>query len=130
MPENVPVFESGTTCVSTYTSRPISIEAVQWDGTDERSEGIRQWVERTHQAGAVVDTNHIQHLWDYDHGCYVMPTGKRIFAPYSERCLIVLTLEGEMVAKPEHWIIRGTEGEFYPCIDSVFQRKYAEATDA
>jgi hypothetical protein len=53
-----------------------------------------------------------------------MPTGKTVFAPYSERCLIVLTLEGEMVAEPGRWIIRGTEGEFYPCIDTVFQRKY------
>lgn len=127
MPENVPDFETPTTCANTYTSRPISIEAIQWDGTTERSQQIRAWVERTHQAGAVIDTDHIQHLWDYHLGCYVMPTGKTIFAPYSERCLIVLTLEGEMVAEPGRWIIRGTEGEFYPCIDSVFQRKYEAA---
>jgi hypothetical protein len=124
VPEDVPVFDPPTTCDDTYTSIPVSITAKQWDGTDERSAEIRQWVEQTHKAGAVVDTDHIQHLWDYDLGAYKMPTGKTIFAPYSTRCLIVLTLEGEMVAEPGRWIIRGTEGEFYPCIDSVFQRKY------
>lgn len=107
-----------------YTSKPVTITAIRWDGTDERSLEIREWVERTHRAGAVVDTDHIQFLWDYDLGAYKMPTGKVIFAPYGQRCLIVLTLEGEMVAEPGAWIIRGTEGEFYPCIDSVFVRKY------
>lgn len=126
MPETVPDLPPPAPLGDTYTSRPASITAKRWDGTDERSDEIRQWVERTHQAGAVVDTNHIGHLWDYDLGAYKMPTGKVIFAPYQTRCLIVLTLEGEMVAEPGHWIIRGTEGEFYPCKDSVFQRKYVK----
>jgi len=113
-----------------YASRPITITAIQWTGTTERSSEIREWVERTHRAGGVVDTQHIQHLWDYDLGAYKMPSGKVIFAPYQTRCLIVLTLEGEMVAEPGSWIIRGTEGEFYPCIDSVFQRKYRAVAPA
>jgi hypothetical protein len=124
MPESVPVFEPPATWPATFTSRPITIEAAQWDGTDKSSQAIRDWIERTRQAGAVVDTDHIQHLWDHDLGAYRMPSGKTIFAPYRLRCLIVFTLEGEMIAKPTDWIIRGTEGEFYPCIDSVFQRKY------
>jgi hypothetical protein len=127
MPENVPDLTTPTPLGSTFISRLVSITAIQWDGTDERSAEITAWVERTHRAGAVVDTDHIQHLWDYDLGAYKMPTGKVIFAPYRTRCLIILTLEGEMVAEPGAWIIRGTEGEFYPCIDSVFQRKYEAA---
>lgn len=130
MAETVPVFEPPAPLASSFTSVPVTIEAIQWDGTDECSDRIRRWVEQTHKAGAVVDTNHIQHLWDYDAGCYIMPTGKTVFAPYRERCLIVLTLEGEMVAEPGRWIIRGTEGEFYPCLDSVFQRKYRAAAEA
>lgn len=34
------------------------------------------------------------------------------------------TLEGPMSAHVGDWVIRGTEGEFYPCKDSVFRRKY------
>lgn len=124
MPGNVPVLTTPATCVTTYISIPTSIEAIQWDGTDASAVAVTAW---TKDAGAVVDTNHIQHLWDHDLGAYKMPTGKVIFAPYSERCLIILTLEGEMVAEPGWWIIRGMEGEFYPCKDSVFQAKYRKA---
>ncbi len=41
-----------------------------------------------------------------------------------ERTLKVATLEGVMTASPGDWIIRGTEGELYPCKPSVFERKY------
>ena len=38
----------------------------------------------------------------------------------------ISTLEGKMKALLGDWVICGTEGEFYPCKDSVFQRKYHE----
>ena len=41
-----------------------------------------------------------------------------------EDTLSIQTLEGTMIAKPGDWIIRGTEGELYPCKPSVFERKY------
>lgn len=111
-----------------YTKRPVTIEAMQWDATDETSEAIRQWVERPANlnklGGAVVDTNHIQHLWDYGIGAYVMPSGKTVFAPYKERCLIIFTLEGEMVARPGWWIIKGVKGEYYPCEPGIFTETY------
>lgn len=42
--------------------------------------------------------------------------------PYIE--LTIPTLEGDMVARHGDYIIKGTEGEFYPCKPSVFERKY------
>jgi hypothetical protein len=36
----------------------------------------------------------------------------------------VRTLEGHMYGGVGDWIIRGTEGELYPCKDVVFQKKY------
>lgn len=36
----------------------------------------------------------------------------------------VETLEGPLTIREGDWLIEGTEGEFYPCKDSVFQRKY------
>lgn len=107
-----------------FRKKPIEVEAIRWDGTDETSLAAREWAE---PAVAIVDTDHIQHLWDYDGGCYVLPSGKTIFAPYRQRCLIVLTLEGEMVAKPGWWIIRGVQGEFYPCDPDVFASTYDPA---
>jgi hypothetical protein len=119
-----PPVDGGTTSTIRYRKKPVEIEALQWDGTADRSMDIRSWVEREHQAGAVIDTDHIQHLWDYDAGCYIMPRGQMIFAPHGVRCLIVVTLEGEMVARPGWWIIRGVKGEFYPCDPEIFAETY------
>lgn len=38
----------------------------------------------------------------------------------------VETLEGAMKANQGDWIIRGLEGEFYPCKASVFEASYEE----
>lgn len=39
----------------------------------------------------------------------------------------VSTLEGPLTIRVGDWLIQGTEGEFYPCKDSVFRRKYEAA---
>ncbi|HOY80617.1 MAG TPA: hypothetical protein PLB92_00620 [Rhodoglobus sp.] len=111
-----------------FRKKPVEIEAVQWDGTDAVSDAVREWAEAPDRHVAIVDTDHIQHLWDHEVGAYVMPNSKTVFAPYQVRCLIVLTLEGEMVAKPDWWIIRGVQGEFYPCDPDIFAATY-EAVD-
>lgn len=110
-----------------YRKKPVEIDALLWDGTDERSLEIRQWAE---PSAAIVDTDHIQHLWDYDAGAYLMPNGKVIHgAPFRERCLIVFTLEGEMVARLGAFIIRGVQGEFYPCRADIFEQTYEAVED-
>jgi hypothetical protein len=40
--------------------------------------------------------------------------------------LYIHTPEGRMEANPGDWIVKGTEGEFYPCKDVPFQKKYEE----
>lgn len=41
--------------------------------------------------------------------------------------LYITTLEGEMHASPNDWIIQGVKGEFYPCEDSIFKLTYEGA---
>lgn len=38
--------------------------------------------------------------------------------------LIIPTLKGNMTCEPGDWIIKGIEGEFYPCKPSVFVKTY------
>jgi hypothetical protein len=38
--------------------------------------------------------------------------------------LVIHTLEGDHVATPHDWIIRGVEGEHYPCKPSIFDATY------
>lgn len=42
--------------------------------------------------------------------------------------LTIPTLEGDMKAMPNDWIIKGIKGEFYPIKNDIFQASY-EAVD-
>lgn len=52
------------------------------------------------------------------------------FVPESEGCLstwgdfLLFNEHGEVTASPGDWIIRGVQGEFYPCNDVVFKQTY------
>lgn len=41
----------------------------------------------------------------------------------------IQTLEGEMRADIGDWIIKGVQGEFYPCKPDIFEATYEEATN-
>ncbi len=38
--------------------------------------------------------------------------------------VLIKTLEGKMRADPTDWIIRGVNGEFYPCKPEIFEKTY------
>ena len=88
--------------MKTYVKKPVKIEAVQWDGLTDTAERIAQW-----STGKVVR----------DRGG-------------NEDTLVVDTLEGRMTAVQSDWIIRGVEGEFYPCKNAIFQKTYDAAETA
>lgn len=41
----------------------------------------------------------------------------------------IATLEGNMVADPGDWIIRGVKGELYPCKPDIFDATYEPMED-
>lgn len=45
---------------------------------------------------------------------------------YDDAEWIISTLEGEMVASPGDWVIKGVQGEFYPCKPDIFEATYEE----
>lgn len=82
-----------------FRSKVVEIEAIQWKG---KIEDFQEWIEDSKKG---------------------LPF--TIIDPYTPSCSIrIKTLEGDMLASPNDWIIKGTEGEFYPCKPSVFERKY------
>lgn len=38
--------------------------------------------------------------------------------------ITIVTLEGNMQAQPHDWIIKGVNGEFYPCKPDIFEKTY------
>lgn len=80
-----------------YVKKPIKIEAVRWTGD-----------------------NH-----DEVHDLVGDAWGHTVIAkepPGTD--LVIETLEGVMTAQPGDWIIKGVEGEFYPCKPSIFDATY------
>lgn len=50
-----------------------------------------------------------------------------VMFPYSFKDNIIIeTLEGEVIASKGDWIIRGVNGEYYPCKPDIFEKTYEE----
>ena len=52
--------------------------------------------------------------------------GDRETLAYHDGSVAIKTLEGTMKASPDDYIIKGVQGEFYPCKPDIFQQTYEE----
>ena len=59
---------------------------------------------------------------------WAAPSAYLSFTGQGELVVEIATAEGEMIGRCGDWIIKGIEGEFYPCKASVFEATY-EAVD-
>jgi hypothetical protein len=50
--------------------------------------------------------------------------------PHSGQPWLIATLEGTMEASCGDWIIRGVQGEFYPCKPDIFAASYEAVEEA
>ena len=85
-----------------YRKKPVVIEAIQWTGNTTE---IKEF------CGNNCSYNVDDSAWK---------VGKGI--PHEE--LVIHTLEGEMKASRNDYIIKGVNGEFYPCKPDVFEKTY------
>lgn len=92
-----------------YVKKPIAIEAVKWKGFND--DEIKDF------AGDSVKIEVIRE-GDADNGI-----------PPSVDCSIE-TLEGVMKANVGDYIIKGVNGEFYPCKQDIFEKTYDKADDS
>ena len=51
------------------------------------------------------------------------------WADPADGTLVIRTLEGDMHAGPDDWIIRGVHGELYPCKPDIFDATYEPAPE-
>jgi len=102
--------------MSKYRKKPVVIEAVQlrWD----------TWGEMC--AFAPVGTNGCRGVYVAEDGSWSDGVGR----PNDARIgLLIPTLEGEMLGVQDDWIIKGVQGEFYPCKPDIFAATYGEVED-
>lgn len=48
----------------------------------------------------------------------------------SDLSIVISTLEGDMVAQKGDYIIKGVQGEFYPCKPDIFEETYEVVSEA
>ena len=80
-----------------YRKKPVEIKAMQFTGTFQNYKALTDWI-----------------IFDIDDD----RTDSRITALY------IRTLEGTMIATPGDYIIRGIQGEYYPCKPDIFRATY------
>lgn len=75
-------------------------------------------------------------LCDFMPDVITAENGGRMVLTFSDTCdehgpgyieLTIPTLEGDHIARHGDWIIKGVEGEFYACKDSIFRATYEPA---
>lgn len=96
-----------------FRKKPVVISAFQWQGDFD---ALDAWL------------NALGYSEDGDDGKEGGPAGMHEdHNSAGETLLLIPTLEGEMTAKPGDWIIRGVQGEFYPCKPDIFAATYESA---
>jgi len=89
-----------------FRKKPVVIEAVQFQGFNKKN-GQVELSERPE--------------W------LVTEFGDRILFFGEPDTLTIKTLEGDMKASVGDWIIKGINGEFYPCKPDIFEKTYEPA---
>ena len=84
--------------IKKYKKKPIVISAIQFNGWNHAA--VRQFMSK-------------ETLWFPQSITY-------------EETLEIKTLEGVMIANVDDYIIKGVQGEFYPCKPDIFEQTYEE----
>lgn len=95
-----------------YRKKPVVIEAVQllWSNWNE-----------------ICDFADVGHLTDgKPEGCYIDEDGNVTKQTTQRLGLSIPTKEGLMLGQEGDWIIKGVQGELYPCKPDIFKATYEE----
>lgn len=87
-----------------FRKKPVVVEAIQFTDLDSYLD-IVEWMKGSGDTHALADE-----------------------IRYETPIMLIHTLEGTMAANPGDWIIKGVEGEFYPCAKSIFEATYEPAS--
>ena len=89
--------------IKKYRKKPVKIEAIEFIDTPERIEEIFNFIGDE--------------------------TIRVDYSIYNRPAVLIETLEGTMRADVGDYIIKGINGEFYPCKPDIFKKTYEEVQD-
>ncbi len=88
--------------IKKYKKKPVVIEALLWDGNN--NDEVELWLD-------IPNSEHSIQISSYTK---------------NEDRVLIKTLEGTMAANIGDFIIKGIQGEFYPCKPDIFEKTYEE----
>jgi hypothetical protein len=91
--------------VALFVKKPVIVEAIRFDGEN--------WAEVQKFAADGPMGTGMEAMFTRDDVHYIR----------------IMTLEGTMEADPGDWIIKGIQGEFYPCKPDIFEETYEPVPD-
>lgn len=91
-----------------YRKKPVVIQAMWWDGTRAEAGSFIEWMNAD-------DIDGLATSW-YREANETVDREKP--------AIMIATLEGVMTCSPGDWVIKGINGEFYPCKPDIFQATY------
>ncbi len=103
------------TTTSKFRKKPVEIEAIQFR---RNALTICEWADNTYVVPPGYDHT-MRYSREHDGS-----TGHVL--PDAPAFLVIRTLEGSHRADEGDWIIRGVQGEFYPCKPDIFAATYDE----
>lgn len=83
-----------------YRKKPVVIEAIQFTGGQDNGYEILKLAENSINSCLIGDPTFLNDVIE------------------------IITLEGTMKAKIGDWIIKGVNGELYPCKPDIFEKTY------
>lgn len=96
--------------IKSYTKLPVTVEAIQWNGKNLKE--VTSFI-----SGKPVDLSEYAAVFAWE----------RYENIISDKGLTINTLEGDMKASIDDYIIKGVNGEFYPCKPDIFNKTYQES---
>ena len=87
-----------------YKKKPVIVEAFEL----KTGENVPEWFKEAAIMGTIIE--------------------QRI-NPIEGTTILIRTLEGEMTAREGDFIIKGIEGEIYPCKKDIFKKTYEEVIE-
>ncbi|MFE9855590.1 hypothetical protein [Streptomyces sp. NPDC005780] len=102
-----------------YRKKPVEIEAMLLpaDATPTQGMEVYQWVE-----------NYIGSTQPAGDGPGYSPVAAGVTIDPADGLIVIRTLEGDMKVSLGDYVIRGVQGEFYPCKPDIFAATYEAVT--
>lgn len=97
--------------ITKYKKKPVIIEAIQLKGDSKTIKECLEFMGQSVNEDLTIERNKFE---DY---CVIV----------NERGMKISTLECEMTASINDYIIKGIKGEFYPCKPDIFEQTYEQA---